>query len=80
MSFYDDNDNDGLANIIEYHFDEIGNYSSSSSSRIGDIDMRQVPIGDMGLDPTKQDSDDDLLGDGFEWYFGMDAKNKVHRI
>ena len=76
MSFYDDNDNDGLVNIIEYYFDQIGNYSSGSARNDG-IDMRQIPIGEMGLDPTRQDSDDDLLGDGFEWYFGMDAKNKV---
>ena len=40
--------------------------------------MRQAPITDLGLDPTSRDSDDDLLTDGFEWYFGMDAKNRVH--
>ena len=39
--------------------------------------MRQAPISDLGLDPTDGDTDGDLLADGFEWYFGMDAKNQV---
>ena len=73
VSFYDDNDNDGLVNIIEYYFDQLGNYSSSRS----ELAMRQTPISDLGLDPTSPDSDNDLLVDGFEWYFGMDAKSRV---
>ena len=74
ISFYDDNDNDGLVNIIEYYFDQLGNYSNTRS----ELSMRQAPISDLGLDPTSPDSDNDLLVDGFEWYFGMDAKNRVH--
>ena len=27
ISLYDDNDNDGLVNIIEYYFDQVGKYS-----------------------------------------------------
>ena len=33
VSFYDDNDNDGLVNIIEYYFDQLGTYSSNVGSR-----------------------------------------------
>ena len=40
--------------------------------------MRQVSIADMGLNPTRADSDGDLLVDGFEWYFGKDAKTQVN--
>ena len=68
-SFYDDNDNDGLVNIIEYYFDQFGTYS--------EVTMRQASIANVGLDPTDGDTDGDLLADGFEWYFGMDAKNQV---
>ena len=39
--------------------------------------MRQVSIADLGLNPTRADSDGDLLVDGFEWYFGKDAKTQV---
>ena len=70
VSFYDDNDNDGLVNIIEYYFDLFGNYS--------EVTVRQASIADVGLDPTDGDTDGDLLADGFEWYFGMDAKTQVH--
>ena len=73
ISLYDDNDNDGLVNIIEYYFDQLATYSSARS----DPYMRQAPISDLGLDPTDGDTDGDFLTDGFEWYFGMDAKNKV---
>ena len=74
MSFYDDNDNDGLVNIIEYYFDQIGNYGSARSDQ---INLREAPIADLGLDPTDGDTDGDLLADGFEWYYGMDAKHQV---
>ena len=74
MSFYDDNDNDGLVNIIEYYFDEIGNYINTRSEHSMTPPLQIV---DLGLDPTSPDSDNDLLVDGFEWYFGMDAKNRV---
>ena len=75
MSFYDDNDNDGLVNIIEYYFDQFGDYSTTRSDQ---VTMRQASIADVGLDPTDGDTDGDLLADGFEWYFGMDAKNQVY--
>ena len=39
--------------------------------------MRQAPIADMGLNPARADSDGDLLVDGFEWYYGKDAKAQV---
>ena len=42
--------------------------------------MRQaVSIADMGLNPARADSDGDLLVDGFEWYYGKDAKAQVKK-
>ena len=73
ISFYGDNDNDGLVNIIEYYFDQLGNYSNARSESL----MRQAPISELGLKPTETDSDDDLLIDGFEWFYGKDPKSRV---
>ena len=39
--------------------------------------MRQAPISELGLKPTESDSDDDLLIDGFEWFYGKDPKSRV---
>ena len=79
VSYYDDNDEDGLVNILEYYGDvNITNRRQNSRKRrqivfegLTDID---VPIEQVGLDPNNPDTDGDLLTDGFERMFNLDAK------
>lgn len=73
-SFYlHDPDNDGLVNILEYYadkYDVINQITPKANSR----SKRDGNIANIGSNPTKADSDGDLLLDGFEFANAMPPK------
>ena len=62
--YYIDYDNDGLINILEYY----SNGPIQEESTHGGLPPSMATI---GSNPLKQDSDRDLLLDGFEVFFGL---------
>ena len=77
ISLYDDPDNDGLANILEFYgvtlfetaFDLEGMNRSTYAENGSMIEGTVV-----GTDPFEPDEDGDLLIDGFEVFFGLNPK------
>ena len=73
VSFYADNDDDGLVNVLEYYADLIAYNDEILTSD----DLRLISIPQLGLDPNDPDSDGDLLTDGFETFYDFNPKVKV---
>ena len=76
ISFYADNDNDGLVNVLEYYADEIANDDRGLTRDT----LERISIDQLGLDPNQADSDGDLLTDGFEWFYGFNPKVQVRSL
>ena len=77
ISFYGDEDEDGLANILEYWAEVISPMILSKGAAHSPKRAKSTPIREFGLNPTRGDSDGDLLTDGFEWHYGLNAKGQV---
>ena len=67
--YYIDSDNDGLVNILEYYSNGIK--PGVNSTRVKRSTDAAVDVTKIGSDPTDADTDDDLLLDGFETFYGL---------
>jgi hypothetical protein len=70
--YFDDPDGDGLSNIVEYLGPALETTYNRNESRNGRrLFVSPVVIVPSGMNPTKADSDGDLLTDAFEWQYGL---------
>ena len=69
QDYYGDYDGDGLINIMEYYGSKIFNESKRENVTRS---RRALSFNAQGTNPTKADSDGDLLLDGFETYYQLD--------
>ena len=74
-SYYDDTDNDGLSNIVEYYGKT--NFNNTLENPVTYRGMRElIYYYAIGTSPTNSDSDEDFLTDGFEYRYQLNAKEK----
>lgn len=85
--YYNDFDEDALSNIVEYYglplasfYVDIGlsegntTEGNTTMTRVRHLQEMNISFPASGTDPTRPDSDGDLLTDGFELLYGLNPK------